>query len=133
VPDANTLELLRMHFAYDATGVAQTPSPVYRYFENASAWLVCCLFSLMPLSMLVIAICRRRSSREGLLLGLVGIGLVIGQILCSHIISFRYLHPLPVIEIMGLGIVLNAVIDARYANPQSTRAQPALRAGLHTA
>jgi hypothetical protein len=130
LPDANTRELLKTHFDYDVTGVAQTPSPVYRYFENASAWLVCCLFSLMPLSMLVIAACRRRCSREGLLLGLVGIGLVIGQVLCSHIISFRYLHPFPVIEIMCLGIVVNAAIAARHVQRQSTRAQLTLRASL---
>ena len=130
VPDANTRELLKTHFDYDITGVAQTPSPVYRYFENASAWLVCCLFSLMPLSMLVIAACRRRCSREGLLLGLIGIGLVIGQVLCAHIISFRYLHPLPVIEIMCLAIVANAVMAKRYGQHQSTRAQTALHASF---
>ena len=132
VPDANTIELLRTHFNYDVTGVAQTPSPVYRYFENTSAWLVCCLFSLVPLSILVIAACRRRCAREGVLLGLVGTGLVVGQILCSHIISFRYLHPFPVIEIMCLGIIVNAVVAARYGQPQSTRAQPALRVSLQT-
>ncbi|HEX3896739.1 MAG TPA: glycosyltransferase family 39 protein [Rudaea sp.] len=130
VPDAKTLELLRTHFNYDVNPVAPTPSPVYRYFENASVWLVCCLFSLMPLSMLVIVACRRRCSREGLLLGLVGIGLVIGEILCSHIISFRYLHPFPVMEIMCLGIVVNTA--GHFRQPQSISAQPALRASLQT-
>ena len=132
VPDAVARELLSTHFNYDIAGVAQPPSLVYRYFENSSAWLVGCLFSLMPLSMLVVAACRRRCAREGVLLGLVGTGLVAGQILCSHIISFRYLHPFPVIEIVCLGIVANAVMAARYGEPQSTYAQPALRAGLQT-
>ncbi len=126
-PDELTRELLRTHFNYDIPGVAQPPSPVYRYFENASTWLVCCLFSLMPLSMLVVAASRRRCAREGILLGLVGTGLVVGQILCSHIISFRYLHPFPVIEIVCLGIVVNTIVAARYGQRQSTHAQPVLR------
>ena len=129
MPDATTSELLQTHFNYDVAGGAQTPSPVYRYFENTSAWLVYCLFSLMPLSMLVVAVCRRRCAREGVLLGLVGTGLVVGQILCSHIISFRYLHPFPVIgnhvprhrrECRNGSALWTAAIDSRTTGSRTT-------------
>lgn len=132
LPDENTLELMRNHFRYDATGVATTPSPVYRYFANASAWLVVCLFSLAPLSVLVVVLCRRRCANEGLLLGMVGTGLALGQILCSHIISFRYLHPFPVMEIVCIAVAVNAAIGACLERRQTTRTQPELRASLQT-
>jgi hypothetical protein len=130
--DENTIDLLKTHFNYDATDVAQTPSPVFNYFAGTSGWLVGCLFSLVPLSMLVIATCRRRRAKEGVLLGLLGIGLVIGQILCSHIISFRYLHPFPVVEIMCIAVVVNAIVVARHRKLEVARARAALHAGMQT-
>lgn len=128
--DEATIDLLKTHFDYDATDVAQTPSPVLDYFAATSEWLVGCLFSLAPLSMLVIATCRRRHAKEGVLLGLLGIGLVVGQILCSHIISFRYLHPFPVVEIMCIAIVVNAIVVARHRKRELTRTYWTLRADV---
>ncbi len=130
--DEVTLERLKTRFSYDATGVAQTPSPVFNYFAETSEWLVCCLFSLLPLSMLVIVLCRRRHTNEGILLGLVGIGLVVGHTLCSHIISFRYLHPFPMLEIVSIAVVVNAIVAARSRQPNETSAYSALRAGVQT-
>ena len=130
--DEITIDLLKTHFNYDVTDVAQTPSPVFNYFAETSGWLVGCFFSLAPLSMLVIATCRRRHAKEGVLLGLLGIGLVVGQILCSHIISFRYLHPFPVAEIMCIAVVVNAIVVARHRKSEVSRAHSALHAGVQT-
>ena len=130
--DEITIDLLKTHFNYDVTDIAQTPSPVFNYFAETSGWLVGCLFSLAPLSMLVIATCRRRHAKEGVLLGLLGIGLVVGQILCSHIISFRYLHPFPVAEIMCIAVVVNAIVVARHRKSEVSRAHSALHAGVQT-
>jgi hypothetical protein len=130
--DETTIGLLKTHFDYDATDVAQTPSPVLDYFAATSAWLVGCLFSLAPLSLFVIVTCRRRHVKEGVLLGLLGIGLVVGQILCSHIISFRYLHPLPVVETMCIAVVVNAIVVARYRKRELTRTYWTLREDVQT-
>lgn len=106
LPNDATLELLRTRFNYDATGVARRPSPVYNYFANSALWMTCCLFALAPLSIASLAIGWRNHRRAAALLGLLGAGFVAGQILCSHIISFRYLHPFPVLAILCTAVVL---------------------------
>jgi hypothetical protein len=123
-PDPKTVDLLRTRFDFDASAIATTSSPVYRYFAAGSVWLVFCLFSLAPFSMMTIVVCRRCPTKEGLLLGTLGLGLVVGEILCSHIISFRYLHPFPVIEILCLSVILNALTAPRRVSSHAKGISP---------
>ena len=105
LPDAATLTLLKVHFGYDASNVARSESAIYRYFAASWVWPITCLFALAPLSLLA-ALVRR--SRAALLLALVGCGLVVGQVLCSHIVSFRYLHPFSVLVIANGAVLVDA-------------------------
>lgn len=119
-PDERTIEVLRTHFHYDAIGVAQMPSPVYDYFSATASWLVVDYFTLMPLSFAVIVLCWRTRCKEGLLIGFVGIGLVGGQFLFSHIISFRYLHPFAVFVVLCAALIVDrsAFRTAKTKGPQ---------------
>jgi hypothetical protein len=109
LPDPTTLTLLRDHFRYDASGVARSPSPVYRYFEATPWWPTACLFALAPLSLVAVFGFSRRK-RAALLLALVACGLVVGQVLCSHIVSFRYLHPFTVLVTLNAAVVVNGLL-----------------------
>lgn len=68
-------------------------------FESSRPWLTAVLFLLAPAA-LGLLVLRSRDPRPGmaaaaLVLGFVGLGLVASQLLFSHIVSFRYLHPMP--------------------------------------
>jgi len=121
-PDPRTLTLLREHFGYDATGLARTPSPVYRYFETSPWWPTVCLFALAPLALFA-AFGFARGNRAALLLALVGCGLVAGEVLCSHIVSFRYLHPFTVLVVLNAAAVVDGV--RVRGRKQSERTVPA--------
>ncbi len=124
LPDEQTLSLLRASFGYDAAGIARTPSPMYRYFESTPWWPTACLFALAPLSIVAAFVARRR--RAGLLLTLVSCGLVVGQVLCAHIVSFRDLHPLTVLVTLNAAIVVNAVLTFAVSR-RVQHHEPALR------
>jgi hypothetical protein len=109
LPDPTTVALLRDHFGYDASGVARTPSPIYRYFEASPWWPTACLFALMPLAF-VVAFGFARRNRAALLLTTVCCGLVAGQVLCSHIVSFRYLHPFTVLVTLNAAVVVDGLL-----------------------
>lgn len=113
--DAPTLELLRDRFHYDYTGVAQRDTPIFHYFENASWWLIVCLFLLGPLTVAMLVLEWRTRPAPALLLALLAFGLVLGQLLCSHIVSFRYVHPLPVFFLLFLAAVADRLLAAREA------------------
>ncbi|HEX4479939.1 MAG TPA: hypothetical protein VH082_03965 [Rudaea sp.] len=126
LPDERTLTLLRDSFAYDASGVARTPSPMYRYFEFTPWWPTACLFALAPLS-LVAAFARARRNRAALLQLLVSCGLVVGQVLCAHIVSFRYLHPFTVLMTLNAAVVVDAAVAfvaKRRAHNEAPAVQP---------
>ena len=108
--DAQTLSRLRDHFGYDASSLARTPSPVYRYFEATPWWPTLCLFMLAPLSLAAAAFEIARGNRAALLLSLVCGGLVAGQVLCSHIVSFRYLHPFTVLVVLNAAAVVDGIL-----------------------
>ena len=44
-PDKTTIDLLKTHFDYDATDVAQTPSPVFNYFGGCERMAPSFVFS----------------------------------------------------------------------------------------
>lgn len=108
-PDARTLAMMRSVLHYDAAGVDHMRSFVMGYYAATSPWLVLCLLLLAPLSLVVAWRCRHRHGRLSLFLAVVGLGFVIGQVLCSHIISFRYLHPLSTLTIFSLAILVDSL------------------------
>ncbi len=107
-PDEKTATLLRERFSYTADAPGETLTPMPNYFASSWPWLLACLLTLAPLSMIAALTSRRRAPLASTLLALLGVGLVGGHILCSHIVSFRYLHPFPVLEIGCIAIVIDA-------------------------
>jgi len=118
LPDARTLQMLRERFHYDYAGVARTDTPMSDYFGASSWWLIACLFLLAPLAIVLFALERRAHPAPSLLLALLAPGLVVGQLLCSHIISFRYLHPLPVFFILVLAGIAKRLAPRRDKTPR---------------
>jgi hypothetical protein len=108
-PDARTLAMMRSVLHYDAAGINHMRSFVLGYYAATSPWLVLCLLLLAPLSLVVAWRSRHRHGRLSLFLAIIGLGFVIGQVLCSHIISFRYLHPLSTLTIFSLAILLDSL------------------------
>lgn len=113
LPNAQTLQLLRERFHYDYATVARTDTPMSDYFGASSWWLIACLFLLAPLAIVAFVLERRTHPAASLLFALLAPGLVVGQLLCSHIISFRYLHPLPVLFILALAAVADRLLARR--------------------
>ncbi|MPY87362.1 MAG: hypothetical protein GEU99_05525 [Luteitalea sp.] len=101
-PDA-LVQKLRARWRYDIAGLPQRITPISRYFEVGSWWLVACLFLLAPLAALNLALHWRDPRRTQILLGaLVGVGLVMTHVLFSSIASYRYLHGLPFFTLVNL-------------------------------
>lgn len=121
--DAVTLQLLRENFHYDAEGLWQTPSLVWTYFALSSPWLIVCLFGLAPAAIAVLAMRWRRQRDVALLLTLLCLGLVFGQVLCAHIISFRYLHPLPMLLLLCAAVIIDSRLSAQ-AGKRMTQSMP---------
>jgi hypothetical protein len=112
LPDAHTIELLRRHFRYDATGIARTPSFIWSYFSFAAIWLVVCHFLLAPLAGLMLALCWWTQRRCAALFALLSVGFVVGNAICSHIISYRYLHPFSVLVIVCAAVIVEVALLA---------------------
>ncbi|MBL8298525.1 MAG: hypothetical protein JNN30_09280 [Rhodanobacteraceae bacterium] len=84
---------LRERLNYDASQVHEQRNLIARYFERGGNWLIICLFALAPFALVAALRLWRRRRSAALLLALTALGLVAGQLLFSHIVSFRYLHP----------------------------------------
>lgn len=95
-------ESVRTMLGYDFAGVHEQRYPVTRYFEWAGGWLILCLFALAPLALIALLRQWRQRRDTVVLLCLTALGLVAGQLLFSHIISFRYLHPFPPLVLLCL-------------------------------
>jgi hypothetical protein len=106
-----TATMLRERFDYDANNMARTP--VTRYFEHSAAWLVFCLFALVPLALLMLRMQWRTQPAPALLVALLAAGLVLGELLCSQIISFRYLHPLPMFFALCAAALIDRLLSLR--------------------
>ena len=95
-PDEHAIGIIKEWLHYDVSGVSARDTPARLYFARSTVWLTACLFLLGPLALITLAVGWRRPERaQYLLLGLASLGLVASHLLFSHIVSFRYLHPLP--------------------------------------
>lgn len=108
-------EKLRTHLSHEAGSIHRTPTPVYRWFAWGSLWLTACLFLLAPLALLVLWLGWKQPARGlRLTLAFASLGLVAQQVLFSHIVSFRYLQPLPWFMLANLALLL-PLLRARLA------------------
>lgn len=101
-------ESLREQLRYDASRVHALRNPLARYFEAGGNWLIFCLFALAPLALMALLRNWNQRREAALLLCLTALGLVTGQLLFSHIVSFRYLHPFPALLLLCLAATLAA-------------------------
>jgi hypothetical protein len=96
-------------------------TPASRWFAWGSLWLTACLLILLPLA--AFALYRGwHSPQRGLrlLLALTSVGLVLGHVLFSHIVSFRYLHPLPWFVLANLAVLLHLRWQRRLSAGRDT-------------
>jgi len=95
-PDARAREVILEWMDWDVAGIDAVDTPARVYFAKSGWWLTACLFLLAPIALLTLATGWRRERRDlYALLALASLGLVASHVLFSHIVSFRYLHPLP--------------------------------------
>lgn len=88
--------------------------PVWKYFVGSRLWLTFCLFALAPLSLLVLVLGWNTPQRApAALLGLTALGLTGGQMLFSHIVSFRYLQPFPFFVWLCVAVIVALVARRR--------------------
>lgn len=104
-PDAEAARTLQQRFNYDATGISERRTPVFRYFAAAGPWLTTCLFGLPLLALATLAMGWRTRHAAMLLLGLTSLGLFLGHALFSSIVSYRYLHAFPLFFWLNAGAI----------------------------
>jgi hypothetical protein len=103
-PDDGLIALMRERLRYDASGVATLDTTAYRWFAAARWWITACLFALPLLAILLVLANRGRAGMAPALLLALGLaGFFLAQLLFSHIVSFRYLHPLPPLVLLTVG------------------------------
>lgn len=106
-PDAGTIETLRAMFRYDANEINENFGIIASFFRSSRWWLTAILLTLAPLALLTIVISFKSAEfpEAVLLIALTSLGLVFSHFLFAHIISFRYLHPMPIYWILCIGCV----------------------------
>ncbi|MGQ4659205.1 hypothetical protein [Lysobacter sp. F6437] len=116
-PSEADLGLIKREMGWDARGISRLHTPARDLFAASGPWLTFCLFVLAPLALSTLAVgWRRRERRMYLLLGLVSLGLVASHLLFAHIVSFRYIHPLPFFVLANVAVlaeVFRRRIEAR--------------------
>jgi hypothetical protein len=116
MPSDKFLADLRRHLRYEASEVPASNGLVTRWFTVGAPWLTACLFLLAPLALATLALrwSRHPEQRDLLLvLTLASLGLVASHALFSHIVSFRYLHPLPWLFIAQLALLVHSLAASR--------------------
>lgn len=97
---AEMMASVRDRLNYDSSRTHELRNPVARYFELAGGWLISCLFALAPLALTALLRLWPQRRSAAALLALTALGLIAGQLLFSHIVSFRYLHPFPLLLLL---------------------------------
>ncbi|MEO8673909.1 MAG: hypothetical protein ABI411_21575 [Tahibacter sp.] len=103
---------LRTQLGYEASSVHAQRNLMSRYFETSANWLIFCLFGLAPLAVATLVRLWHIRRTAALLLAFTAIGMVTGQLLFSHIVSFRYLHPFAPLLWMTLAVLITPRRDA---------------------
>jgi hypothetical protein len=134
------LQSLREDWGYDATGLAYRVTPVSRYFEWGSWWLVACLWLTAPLAVMNVIVNWRAPQRSQLVLSaLLGLGLVAVHVLFVNIALYRYLHPLPFFVIANALPLAVTISRCRFRSldesdsraPAAPLTSPLLRSSPH--
>lgn len=119
-PGEADLTLIRQEMGWDARGISRLHTPARDLFAASGPWLTLCLFMLAPLALLTLLVGWGRPERRVyFLLGLVSLGLVTSHLLFAHIVSFRYLHPLPFFVLANVAVLIEAMwlrIEARRSS-----------------
>lgn len=118
--DEDMLGKLRACCGYDARGFEQRYGPVAQYFRASTGWLTACYLGLIPLALFTILAQWRAARAAALLLGLTAIGMELSTALFSHIVSFRYLHPLAPIALLCIGALLAPLAAKRPMSATET-------------
>lgn len=107
-PPLGTLEALASQLRYDARGLAEHPGVVGQMFLGSRWWLTLALFALAPAAVACLWLTRKDPRRRAAacVIGFTALGLVASQLLFSHIVSFRYLHPMPVFLVLCFALTL---------------------------
>ncbi|MBB3275252.1 MULTISPECIES: hypothetical protein [unclassified Pseudoxanthomonas] len=114
-PDERALELVQGWLEWDARGINTLETPARRFFAASYRWLVFCLFGLVPIALLALVAGWRTPRRpQFFLLGLASVGLVASHLLFAHIVSFRYIHPLPWFMLANIAVLIDAAFNSRY-------------------
>lgn len=111
---------LREYWHYEATDLSSRVTPVSRYFEAGSWWLVACLCLMVPVCLLNVIVHWRAPERpHAALSAIVGIGLVFAHVLFVNVASYRYLHPMPFFLIVN-AIPVVSRMQYRLRGPRSS-------------
>ena len=107
-PDPGTVDALARHLRYDARDLAENPGLVGQMFLGSRWWLTLVLFALAPAAIACLWLTRKDPRRRAAacVIGFTALGLVASQLLFSHIVSFRYLHPMPVALVLCAALCL---------------------------
>jgi phosphoglycerol transferase MdoB-like AlkP superfamily enzyme len=102
------IDPVREHFSLEVAANPWTDSLTLLWFKHSRAWLTACFFLLPVLAALAALRFGKAGSRPPTLLGLalVAAWLFGSQLLFSHIISYRYLHPFPPLSLMFAAVLL---------------------------
>ena len=119
-PDANARDIILKWMDWDVAGIDKKDTIARVYFAKSRWWLTGCLFLLAPLALITLFVGWRHERRElYALLAFTSLGLVASHVLFSHIVSFRYLHPLPWFVLANVAVLL-ATTSTRI-HPQRLR------------
>jgi hypothetical protein len=118
-PDAQMIERLSLDLRYDARGLAEAPGLVGYVFLSSRWWLTLAMLALAPLAVLCLLSGTRRPQQRAaaLVVGFTALGLVASHFLFSHIVSFRYLHPMPVFLLVCLALGGSSSLRGRAVLP----------------
>lgn len=100
-PDEAMIAAVRTRYGYDLAQTGPRTGLFANAFGRSYAWLTACLFLLAPLGSWLAWRGGRENHRALTVFGLCCVGLVANDVLFSHIISYRYLHPFPFFFLVG--------------------------------
>lgn len=94
------IEQVRVHYGHDASDWRHDEAPVTRAFESARFLYTVALLAAFPAGALLLWLAWRRRDPVAALPALALLGLASACVLFSHVLVYRYLHPLlPVLAI----------------------------------